>query len=702
MLSPNLTPAAPPVFERKDAISHCYKITLSDPYAWLRAENWQEVLRAPQTLPKDIRHLIDAENAHADAVMAPTVRLQKQLLREMRGRIQEETSEVPQYDGPFAYYSRFREGGQHALYCRSPREGGEEQMILDGDSLAAGTSFFDLGSAFHSPDHKMMWWSADVQGSEFYSIRVRDLASLQDLPDVLEETDGHAVWSADARALYYVKMDANHRPTQVWRHRLGTAQSSDELIYEEQDSAWFVSLERSDEGHHAILTIKDHDSSECHLIDLRENDGRPQLIAARSRGLRYSVGPYGAQLIMQTNADEADDGKLMVAELANPAQVWRELVPYRAGRMIEHFSLFQHYLVRLEKENSLPRIVIRDMRDGREHAIEFAEQAYALDFEEMLEFGSAMLRFSYESPTTPEEIYDYNMETRERVLRKRQIVPSGHNAADYVTRRIYATAKDGEQVPITLLYAKGCTLPAPTLLYGYGSYGHSLSASFSTNRLSLVDRGFVFAIAHVRGGTDKGWAWYKGGKLEHKTNTFSDFIACAEHLIGEGFTQQGRIVAQGGSAGGMLMGVVANWAPQLFAGIVADVPFVDVLNTMLDDTLPLTPPEWLEWGNPIKDEAAFHRMRAYSPYDNVTAQKYPPMLVLAGLTDPRVTYWEPLKWVAKLRATMQDGGVSGGPILLKTNVDAGHAGASGRFDQLEEVALIQAFALAVCNQSGEL
>ena len=295
--------------------------------------------------------------------------------------------------------------------------------------------------------------------------------------------------------------------------------------------------------------------------------------------------------------------------------------------------------------------------------------------------------------TTPQETYDYNVETHTRRLRKRQLVPSGHIPENYVTKRLFATAPDGEQVPVTLLYHKDCTFPAPVLLYGYGAYGHALPAGFSTNRLSLVNRGFIYAIAHVRGGTDKGWTWYKQGKLTHKTNTFTDFIACAHHLIGLRMTQANVLVAQGGSAGGMLMGAIANMAPHLFAGIVADVPFVDVLNTMLDDTLPLTPPEWLEWGNPIEDVTAFNRLKAYSPYDNIKPQAYPPILALAGLTDPRVTYWEPMKWVAKLRATM----TGGGPVMLKTNVEAGHAGASGRFDQLEEVALIQAFGLAACG-----
>jgi oligopeptidase B len=365
--------------------------------------------------------------------------------------------------------------------------------------------------------------------------------------------------------------------------------------------------------------------------------------------------------------------------------------------MIVDLVVFRDHMVRLERGEGLPRIVIRALDSGEEHAIAFAEEAYSLWLESILEFDTKVLRIGYSSMTTPGEIYDYDMKTRERVLRKRQEIPSGHDASAYVTRRIFATAKDGALVPISLLYAKTTPLDgsAPLLLQGYGAYGHATSASFRSNRLSLVDRGFVYAVAHVRGGTEKGWGWYKDGKLGNKMNTFTDFIAAGRHLAAEGFTREGRIVAMGGSAGGLLMGAVANLAPELFAGIIADVPFVDVVNTILDETLPLTPPEWLEWGNPIKDKAAFDYIRSYSPYDNVRPQNYPAILALAGLTDPRVTYWEPAKWVARLRATM----TGGGPILLDTNMDAGHGGASGRFEQLDEVALEFAFALA-CVAEG--
>ncbi|HTJ01167.1 MAG TPA: prolyl oligopeptidase family serine peptidase, partial [Methylovirgula sp.] len=420
---------------------------------------------------------------------------------------------------------------------------------------------------------------------------------------------------------------------------------------------------------------------------------QPRLVAPRIEEQRYSVDVWGDSLFILTNADGAEDFKIARAPLANPDRAhWQDVVPHRRGRLITAMKVFKNYLVWLEREAGLPRIVCRDLTSGVDYAVSFEEEAYQLSLIENRGYETNVLRFAYSSMTTPRETYDYDLATRSRVLRKRQEIPSGHDPANYVTRRLFATAPDGESVPISILHRRDFAKDgkAPLLLYGYGAYGMAMPASFDANRLSLVDRGFVYAIAHIRGGTDKGWHWYLDGKLAKKPNTFSDFIAAGKYLAAENYTRAGRIVARGGSAGGMLMGAVANLAPELFAGIIADVPFVDVLNTMLDAELPLTPPEWLEWGNPIDDAQAFATIRAYSPYDNVAAKAYPPILALGGLTDPRVTYWEPAKWVARLRATM----TGGGPILLKTNMGAGHGGAAGRFDQLAEVALQYAFALA--------
>jgi oligopeptidase B len=686
--SSQVAPSAP----RRPHSFTMHGITVVDDYAWLKDENWQEVLRDPQLLNPDIRKYLEAENDFTESLLGHTGTLQKTLVAEMRGRIKEDDSNVPAPDGPFAYFRKFRDGGQHEMFGRSPRDGGETEIVLDGDKLAADHDYFKFGGTRHSPDHRLEAWSADVKGSEYFSIKVRDWADGTDRDDLVEETDGAVVWSADASAFFYVKLDDNHRPMQVWRHRLGTPQADDVLIHEEADSGWFTHIHESTSGRFCVIAGGDHETSEQWMIDIADPHARPRLVAAREPGVQYSIADRGDELFILTNADGAIDFKIVTAPLDAPARAnWRDLIPYRAGVYIIDIELYAGHLVRLERANALPAIVIRDLTSGDEHAIAFDEAAYSLDAMGGYEFDTTNLRFSYSSMTTPSEIYDYDMADRTRILRKRQQIPSGHDPADYVTTRIMAASHDGAQVPVSILHAKDLVRDgaAPLLLYGYGSYGMAMPASFSANRLSLVDRGFVYAIAHIRGGSDKGWGWYLDGKREKKTNSFDDFAASGRALIDAGYTSAKRIVGHGGSAGGMLMGAVANRAGELFAGIVAEVPFVDVLNTMLDDTLPLTPPEWPEWGNPIESEADFRTILSYSPYDNVAAQDYPAILAMAGLTDPRVTYWEPAKWIARLRATM----TGGGPVLLRTNMGAGHGGASGRFNRLDEVAIAYAFAL---------
>lgn len=688
----NSPPQNAPLAPRRPHSFTTHGITITDDYAWLKDANWQEVLRDPLVLDPDIRKYLQAENDFTESLLGHTGPLQKALVAEMRGRIKEDDSSVPAPDGPFAYLGKFREGGQHELFGRTPRDGGDVQIILDGDALAADHEYFKFGGARHSPDHRLEAWSADVKGSEYFSIRVRDWADAADREDLVEETDGGVVWSADSKALFYVKLDDNHRPMQVWRHRLGTAQAEDILVYEEKDTGWFTHIHESASGRFCVIAGGDHETSEQWLIDLADDAAEPRLVAAREKGVQYSVADRGDELFVLTNADGAIDFKIVVAPLALPGRAnWRDLIAYREGVYILDFDLTAGHMVRLERANALPSIVIRDLESGDEHAIAFDEAAYSLSMIGGYEFDTTNLRFSYSSMTTPSEIYDYDMASRERRLRKRQEIPSGHNPADYVTTRIMATSHDGAQVPVSILHARDFKRDgsAPLLLYGYGAYGHAVPASFSANRLSLVDRGFVYAIAHIRGGADKGWGWYLDGKREKKTNTFDDFAAAGRALIEAKYTSAKRIVGHGGSAGGMLMGATANRSGELFAGIVAEVPFVDVLNTMLDDTLPLTPPEWPEWGNPIESEQDFRTILSYSPYDNVAAKDYPAILAMGGLTDPRVTYWEPAKWIARLRTTMS----GGGPVLLRTNMGAGHGGASGRFNRLDEIAIVYAFAL---------
>jgi oligopeptidase B len=687
----------PPRADVRPSRISAHGVTWDDDYAWIRAENWREVLRDPNRLPSDIRAHLEAENAYADAMLAPTAPLQGELVREMRARLKGDDSEPPQVDGPYAYYSRFRQGGQHRIYCRKPRDGGDETVLIDGDARAEGLAFFHLAAARHSPDHRKFAWSADDLGSEILTIRLRDLERAEDLPDRLVNATDDIVWTRDSKAFLYVEQDESHRPFRVMLHRLGTPQSEDAEVFAESDPAWFIGIEATRLGCAGLIAVHGHDGSETHIVDLDAPQAKPLLVAPRRPGIFTDVMDHGDYFLIRTNVG-ARDFKIVVAPREAPGEAnWRDLVPHRDGWFIADATLFRDYLVVLTREESRPRLSVHDLTSGEAHDIAFDEETYVLDFETVYEFDTRLLRFGFSSMNRPQEIYDYDCADRTRTLVKRQTIPAGFDASAYVTRLVFARADDGERVPVSLLMKRGVERDgsAPLLLYGYGAYGYPVGASFSTNRLSLVDRGFVYAIAHVRGGTDKGWGWYEDGKLMKKPNTFGDFLAAARHLIAQGYTGKGRIVAHGASAGGMLMGAVANMAPELFAGIIADVPFVDVLSTMLDESLPLTPPEWLEWGDPIRDRAAFETIRTYSPYDNVQAQAYPAILALAGLTDPRVTYWEPAKWVARLRATM----TGGGPILLRTAMEAGHGGQPGRFDRLEDIARNTAFALA-CVRGG--
>ncbi len=670
-------------------------IERTDNYAWLRAENWRDVMRDPAVLARDIRDYLAAENAYAEHLLADTRALQDRLFEEMKGRIKQDDSTVPAADGPFEYFISYEPGAEHPRYCRKARGESHEHVLIDGNALAQGHDYFKLGAISHSRDHRLCAYSTDRKGAELYTIRVRDLRSGRDLGDALEDTSGSVEWANDAKSFFYVRLDENHRPSSVYRHRLGTPAREDTLIYDEPDTGFFVSLSRTRSGRFIIVNAHDHQTSEIRLIDADAPGAAPFVVAPREPAHEYDVDHRGDHLIIRTNRDGAEDFKLVKAPLASPGpRHWRELVEHRAGRTILTHFVLGGRIVRLEREDGLPRVVILGA-DGDETAIAFEEECYQIGLSPGYEYDTDIVRFTYSSPTTPAEVYDYDMATGERVLRKRQDVPSGHDPADYVTRRIFAPAHDGEDIPLTLLWRRDTLIDgsAPLLLYGYGAYGLAMPAAFSTSVLSLVDRGFIYAIAHIRGGKDKGYRWYAEGRGANKINTFRDFVSAGEYLARENYTQRGRIVAQGGSAGGMVMGAAANMAPDLFCAIIAEVPFVDVLNTMLDDTLPLTPAEWPEWGNPIADKAAFEAIAAYSPYDNVANRPYPHMLVLAGLTDPRVTYWEPAKWVAKLRAHKTDDTL----LALKTNMKAGHAGASGRFDRLHDVALAYAFALKVCG-----
>jgi oligopeptidase B len=691
----------PPQTERRPHADTWHNITRIDDYAWLRADNWQEVFKDPSTLDPAIRAHLEAENAYQTALMEDTAELRKKLFAEMKGRIKEDDSSVPMKDGPYAYGSSFKLGGEQPRIFRTPREGGDQEIILDGDHEAEGKAYFRIGDSEHSSDHRHLLWAFDDKGSEFYSLRVRDLASGADLDDQVPDTGGSGIWSASNDGFFYTRLDANHRPSKIFFHDIGMESSGDHLVYEESDPGFFMSVGGTRRNEWIFIAINDHETSEYRLLPADNPLATPRVVAPRETGLQYDLEEGGDVFFILTNADGAKDFKIVTAPVADPSRAnWQEVVPHEAGRLILSILSFKDFLVRLERKDGLPRIVVRERSSGEEHLIAFDEEAFSLGLSGSYEYDTEVMRFTYSSMTTPAQVFDYNMRSRERALLKTQEVPSGHDPEYYVTRRLMAKSHDGELVPVSLIHHRDTPLDgsAPCLLYGYGSYGITVPAAFNTNCLSLADRGFVYAIAHVRGGKDKGFSWYEDGKRARKTNTFRDFIAVARHLVAQNYTSHDRIVAQGGSAGGMLMGAVVNMAPEAFGAIIAEVAFVDVLATMLDETLPLTPPEWPEWGNPIQSEEDYRTIAAYSPYDNVAALDYPPILALTGLTDPRVTYWEPAKWVARLRARS----ASGNPVLFKINMDAGHAGASGRFSRLEEIAFSYAFALKATGKAGVL
>jgi oligopeptidase B len=666
--------------------------TRTDDYFWLKDDNWQQVMRDPTVLKPEIRTYLEAENAYMKAMLAPTEALQEKLFQEMKGRIKEDDSTVPDADGPWEYYTRFDVGAQYAKHYRRPRGRSDgEIVLLDEPALATGKAHFDVGAASHSPDHAIYGYAVDEQGSEYYEIALKDLATGELIPDGPKSSTGDFVFSPDSRWLFWLWRDEEGRPKKVYRRPVRGKASDDVLIYEEKDDGFFVGLGVTNSREYILIGCGNQEQSEQLVIPAKTPTANPRVFAAREPGLRYDIEHWDGAWYVRTNADGAVDFKLMITpEGRTERRNWKDWIAHEPGRLIVGVGAFKNYLVRLERVNALPRIVVRD-KQGAEHTVSFPEEAYALALDGGYEWDTSVLRYVYNSPTTPRSWVDYDMNARTKVVRKVQEIPSGHDPSKYVTRRFSAKAADGAEVPITVLMKAGTPLDgsAPLLLYGYGSYGIPMEASFSIRQLSLVDRGWVWAIAHIRGGSEKGWGWFLDGRKDKKKNTFTDFISCAEELIERGYGKKGRIVAYGGSAGGLLMGAVTNMRPDLWAGVIAAVPFVDVLNTMSDTTLPLTPPEWPEWGNPIEDIAAYDYIQSYSPYDQIAEKAYPAFLATGGLSDPRVTYWEPAKFVAKLRPHS----TSGRPVLLKINMEAGHGGASGRFDFLKEVALDYAFAL---------
>ena len=676
----------PPLAARRPHTSTHHGIVRDDPYAWLRDPGY------PSVDDPDILAHLAAENAFFDAWLAPHGSVVETLFAELKGRVKDDDAGVPVRDGDWDYWWRFEPGGQYRVWLRRPAAGGDEAVVVSEPVEAAGKDYFRLAGISVSPDGTRAAWTADDDGSERFKLFVRDLAAGVDTL-VATTAIGVAVWTADSTSLAWTEVNDAWRPFRVRLHRFDGA--DDALLYEEADPAFFVGLDRATDRSQFVVTAADHVTSEVRLIPTADPFATPVVVRPRTTGIEYDVDVRGETLFVRTN-DTHVNFRLATAPLRAPGD-WTDLIPGDDHVYLRGVTAFASYLAISERVDGLDGVCLR-WADGRERRIAFPEASYMVSIASNPEPDAPRLRLSYSSLVTPATTYDYDVAADALIVRKVQEVPSGYDASRYRSERLFATAADGTRVPVSVVYPAGFPRDGSgTLyLYGYGAYGLAIPPSFSASRLSLLDRGVAFAIAHIRGGDDMGYRWYLDGKLEQRTNTFTDFVASAHALIAAGFARPGAIAIAGGSAGGTLMGVVANTDPGLWAAVVAHVPFVDVLGTMLDGSLPLTPIEWPEWGNPIEDAGVYAQIAAYSPYDNVTAQAYPPLLITAGLNDPRVTYWEPAKWAAKLRATKIDAN----PVLLKTNMGAGHGGKSGRFEALHETAEEFAFVLAAFGLGG--
>ena len=652
-----------------------------DNYYWMRE----------RTDPKVVAYL-EAENAYTDALMAHTKDFQKVLYDEIVGRIKEADTTAPVFDNGYYYYSRFNKGQQYPTLVRKKGSlEAAEEVLVDQNAIALGQSYFSLGSWHVSPDNRLLAFAIDTGGRLFYTIRVKDLSDGKMLDDTIVDVTGNLAWASDNRTLFYTKQDPKTlRAYRIYRHVLGEKTGEDPLVFEEADETFSCTISRTRSDRFLMIASRQTLSTEYRFLEADKPTGTFAVLQARRPNLEYSADHLGDDFFIRTNLD-AKNFRLVKAPVRSPGtEQWRDVVPHRDDVFLERFELFRDYLVVEERRDGLMRLRVRPSSGDREHQIDFGEPAYMARIGPNPEQSTDNLRFIYTSLTTPMSSYDYDMSKRSKTLVKRDPVQGGFDPANYVTERLHATAPDGIKVPISIVYRKGLPRDGsrPLLLSGYGSYGASRDPSFDSERLSLLDRGFAFAIAHIRGGQELGRAWYEDGKLLKKKNTFIDFIACADYLIRQGYTRTDRLFAQGGSAGGLLIGAIINMRPDLFKGVVAAVPFVDVLTTMLDPSIPLTTFEYDEWGNPA-DRTYFEYMLSYSPYDNVEAKAYPHLLVTTSLQDSQVQYWEPAKWVAKLRAKKTDSN----QLLLRTYMHGSHGGVSGRYKRYEQTAFVYAFIL---------
>ena len=669
----------PPVARVEEHVEHLHGDRRADPFHWMRDRDNPGVIA-----------YLEAENAYTAAMTAHTAPLQEQLYQEMLARIKEDDSTVPVRRGDWLYYSRTEKGKAYPIYCRARADDAElrEAVFFDQNAEAAGHEYYQLGDLEVSPDHRWLAILEDTSGYEDFTLRVRDLVTGAWLSDRVEKLGYGLAWASDSRTLFYLTTDDAKRAERVWRHALGADRSADVQVFHDPGVLNNVGVHRARSGAYIVITSSSFTDGEVWLVDAARPESAPQRVRERRADVEYDVEPGDGWLYICTN-HEAPNFKVMRAPLDAPSD-WQEWLPHRPEAFVEGVHVFRRFVVVQERQRGLRTLRITDLERGDTHYIDFPQAAYGLQVGTNPEFDTGTLRFTYSSLATPDTVYDYDLRGRTLTVRKKDDVLGGYDESAYAIERLEATARDGTRVPVSLVYRTPFVRDGsrPLLLYAYGSYGYTVEPTFSSARASLLDRGFVFAIAHVRGGQEMGRAWYDDGKMMKKMNTFTDFIDVAEHLVRERYTARDRLAAHGGSAGGLLMGVVANLRPDLFRTIVADVPFVDVVNTMLDASIPLTAQEWLQWGDPHELDS-YRYIRSYAPYENVAPQAYPRLLVTSGLNDPRVAFWEPVKWVAKLRATKTDTR----PLLLKMNMGAGHGGASGRYERLRETAFRWAFVI---------
>jgi oligopeptidase B len=673
--------ATPPVARKVPKKTVQQHETRTDDYFWLREKSNPEVIA-----------YLEAENRYTAETMKPYAALQEKLYKEILGRVKESDLTVPTPHGGYFYYTRTETGKQYRIHCR--RKGSleaAEEVLLDENMLAAGHKYFRVGDFEVSPDHKLLAYSTDTEGDEVYTVRVKNLETGTLFADQIQGAYYGIEWAADNRTLFYTTVDAAKRPYKVFRHTLEQAARTDALVYHETDERFNADVQKTKDGAFLFIHLRSSITAEYRYLKATEPTGEFQVLYARTTNVRYSVAHHGSAFYIRTNEGAQNFRLVKVSDAAPAKENWQEVIAGTAEVYLENVDAFRDHLVVGERDQGLRRLRILNLKSGESHFIAFPEVAYTVFQGANPEFATATLRFQYTSLVTPLSVYDYDMNTRARVLKKQYEVLGGYKPEDYQTERIFATAKDGTRIPMSLVYRKGLRRDGknPTLLYGYGAYGSSTEPVFSSDRLSLLDRGFIWAIGHIRGGSEMGERWHDEGKMRHKKNTFRDFVACAEKLIEDKYTSTPKLAIMGGSAGGLLVGATLNLRPDLFRAAIAKVPFVDVINTISDPTLPLTAIEWEEWGNPISNQTEYEYMKSYSPYDNVQQAAYPLMLVTAGLNDPRVSYWEPAKWVAKLRATKTDKNT----LLLKTNMGAGHFGASGRYERFRETAFDYSFLL---------